>query len=194
MSLEYTNRKGNRYYVMQGTTKTGKTKYYCGRKLNADAVTELPPEFEIYEHPESAMVTIRKIKPSRLSPDEKVFLEDQVRKLANVEGFLVEATEDSLIVHASEDNREEVDHILSRLAGPFHTQDQRQWFVSRSHYHPMLRFTLTDETRRLFSLQRWCFRGGIDGWIHVGTSQCPLDELATEFLPHLGQESFYELI
>ena len=92
------------------------------------AVTQLPPEFEIYEHPESAIVTIRKIKPSRLTPDEKMFLEDQVRKLANVEGFIVEATEDSLIVHASEDIREEAGH-LSSLAGLFHTEGPRQWRV-----------------------------------------------------------------
>lgn len=194
MTLEYTNRKGQRYFVMQERTKTGKVKYYCGKTLNAEGVAELPAEFEIFEHPQTGIVTIRKALQSRILPAEKQFLKEQVGKLSDVESFIIETTEDSLIVHTSEQDRKDIDQILMRLAGPFVTEQQRQDFVSTSSFHPMFRFKLEDEAERLFALERWCFRGRIDGWIPIVWNQQPLDELAAEFLPHLGQESFFELM
>ncbi len=32
MSIEYVNRRGDKYYLLQGKTKTGKPKYYVSRK------------------------------------------------------------------------------------------------------------------------------------------------------------------
>lgn len=67
MGLEYTNRRGTRYYVFQGETKTGKPKYFASRKPDSDKgvrIETLPDEFEIFEHPESTIVTIRKRKPT----------------------------------------------------------------------------------------------------------------------------------
>ena len=88
MPLEYINRRGDRYFVLQGKTKTGKAKYYCSRKPKGEGVDQLPADFEVYEHPDSAIVSVRKVKPSRLLPTEREFLESQVRELAGI-GALV---------------------------------------------------------------------------------------------------------
>jgi len=194
MTLEYTNRKGIRYFVMQGQTKTGKVKYYSGRKLNAEGVVELPPEFEIYERPETAIVTVRKVLPTRILPAEKIALDKLARELAEVEDLLVEATADSLIVYVCNQTREEVDHIMRMLFGPSHTAEQRRLFTRQSDCHPMYRFVLQDDARRLFKLDRWCFRGRIDGWIPLTVQGDSLLKIAKKYLPHLGRESFYDLI
>ena len=60
MGLEYVNRRGDRYYILQGVTKTGKPKYYCSRKPKGVPVEELPDDFEVYENPGTKMVSVRK--------------------------------------------------------------------------------------------------------------------------------------
>jgi hypothetical protein len=64
---------------------------------------------------------------------------------------------------------------------------------STGTYSTMLRFTLVDAGRRLFDAERWCFRGSIDDWIEPGGPK-PLDALLKTYVPHLGQESFFELM
>jgi len=55
-----------------------------------------------------------------------------------------------------------------------------------------MRFTLHDEDRRTFVVERFCFRGLVDDWMFIGLPDS-LDVVLQEFLPHLGQESFFEL-
>ena len=55
----------------------------------------------------------------------------------------------------------------------------------------MLQFLLENEQRRLFTAQRYCFRGAIDDWIDIGHG--PLTRLVKRYVKHLGQESYFEL-
>ena len=54
-----------------------------------------------------------------------------------------------------------------------------------------MRFILDDTEERIFSPQRWCFRGSIDDWISVGNSD-KIDYLAKKLIPKLGTDDFYE--
>ena len=60
----------------------------------------------------------------------------------------------------------------------------------------VLRFTLADEQDRTFRVQRRCFLGSIDGWIDLWMSgrEGKLPALVRKFCPHIGQESFFELM
>ncbi|MGO8748659.1 MAG: hypothetical protein ACLQNE_22035 [Thermoguttaceae bacterium] len=60
------------------------------------------------------------------------------------------------------------------------------------YFHPILRFTLVEETARRFSTARWCFRGSIDDWFPLGDGK--LRKLAEKYCSHLGKESFFELM
>jgi len=60
-------------------------------------------------------------------------------------------------------------------------------------FTPMMRFVLMDEKTREFSAERWCFSGGIDDWVQIGSSG-PLPKLARQLCRHLGEESFFELM
>ena len=55
----------------------------------------------------------------------------------------------------------------------------------------MLQFVLEDAQRRLFTAQRYCFRGTIDDWIDIGHG--PLTTLVKTYVQHLGKESYFEL-
>ena len=42
-------------------------------------------------------------------------------------------------------------------------------------------FILTDADRRLFALERYCFRGSVDDWIAIGPVE-QIDKLAVKYL------------
>jgi len=59
-------------------------------------------------------------------------------------------------------------------------------------FSAVLRFILDDAEKRLFTVERYCFKGSIDDWIYLAGPE-PLESLANKYLKHLGQESFYQL-
>jgi hypothetical protein len=79
VTLEYVNRRGDRYFVSQAKTKTGKPKFYCSKRPGGVGVDRLPEGFEIHERPEDALVSVRKIRPARIQPFER----EELTRLAN---------------------------------------------------------------------------------------------------------------
>jgi hypothetical protein len=57
---------------------------------------------------------------------------------------------------------------------------------------PVMRFTLEDKETRQFAVDRWCFRGSIDDWIPLSFGDLP--KLVARYCPHLGKESFFDLM
>lgn len=159
MGLEHVNRRGDRYYVLQGRTKNGKPKFYCSRKPEGNRVDRLPEGYEVYESPSNGLVAVRKVRPSRILTAERELVERLGRELASVP-VIVEVNGDSVVVYA--------------------------------HYSPELRFTLTDDDERSYGAERWCYRGSIDGWFPLRGHKS-LEKVARSYLPHLGEESFFEL-
>lgn len=195
MALEYTNRRGDRYFVYEGRTKTGKPKYFCSRKAGGVGVAALPPDFEIYEHPQSGLVSVRKIRPTRVLDGEVEFLAEQIRKLAGINHFRIDRSGDRLVVYVCDRDPDAATSLLEKMFGTFgaHAQANRDWIAGHAHYSPTYRFTLMCESDRLFCLDRWCYRSSVDGWLPLAPGRS-LDELAADYLPHLGQESYFELI
>lgn len=197
MPLEYTNRKGDRYYVHQGLTKTGKTTYHCSRKPGGTPVDKLPAEFEVFEHPQSAIVSIRKVKPTRLTSTEFEFVKHQVHAHSGGEHAIFDWSGDSFTIYMCDLSFEEADLVIDRLQSVFSRHgaaSNRDWLLKTSNYSPAFRLTLVDEPHRLFTIERWCFRGAIDDWIILRDRPQQLKELADIYFQHVGQESFYDLI
>jgi hypothetical protein len=63
MLVTYKNRRGKTYYLHEGRTKTGKPKYNFSLKNNGELVDEIPDGYEIYEHPGTGGVFLRKKLP-----------------------------------------------------------------------------------------------------------------------------------
>jgi hypothetical protein len=138
-------------------------------------------------------VSIRKVRESRLLPAERERLAAWVRELAGIEYFRVEIEEDSLVVYTPDRDPAGAASVLDAMFGDFRAANNKDWIGRNATYLPMLRFTLVDESERLFGIQRWCFRGSINGWFHLAGGQ-PLETLARKYLPHLNRESFFELM
>ncbi|TVS12568.1 MAG: hypothetical protein EA424_22470 [Planctomycetaceae bacterium] len=73
------------------------------------------------------------------------------------------------------------------------TQFMKQTIAQTSTFSRAVRFQLVDEKNRLFSIERWCFRGSIDDWIDLEYVK-PLSKLIKKCLPTLCADEFYEWV
>ena len=115
--------------------------------------------------------------------------------LTGLESFQVEIEDDSLVVYTPDsDPAEEIGRLRELLGGfPGSMEAEREFLNRHLRYTAMLRFTLVDEQRRLFSAERWCFRSSVDGWFPLAGGR-PLEGQARKYLPHVTKESFFELM
>lgn len=193
MPLEYRNRKGHLYTVFQGVTKTGKPRYFVSKSNQSDAGVEidvLPDGFEIWESPANSTVSVRRCKATRILAAERDLISRLVLQLTH---FSVEQTVidgDSIVVYTPDTDPMVAKDELRKIFGSYRLDDA---FIARTtQFTAMLRFTLRDAERRIFSVERYCFRGAVDGWISI-RNRGLLETVARQVIPTLSSEAFYEL-
>jgi hypothetical protein len=191
MAVTHTNRKKDTYFLMQGETKTGKPKYYFTRTNGANAVTQVPEGYEIYEKPESAQVFLRKVMPTLITSRERETALKQASKAVSEGSILVDVEPDSIVVYYAPSNRRLFEMLLGRsgLGLPAHADAA---FTSLLQYEKALRFTLFNRDRRTFHAAHWRSKGSIDDWIPL-VEVGPLGPLVAKHAQHLGKESYFEL-
>ena len=190
MPITHTNVKGKTYYLHQGTTKTGKPKYYFSMESAGLLAEAIPDGFEIYENPH-AQVFIRRIPPKIITDEECQVVEDGMRKYAGVQDYKIDVKGNAIVVFTPNQSVEEFAQLLKGLNPFIGAAKVRELFARSAQYAPMLQFLLEDEQRRLFTAQRYCFMGSIDDWIDIGHGS--LTTLVKRYVKHLGQESYFEL-
>ena len=194
MPMEYTNRRGQVYYIYQGKTKTGKPKYYASKRATSEGgepAESLPEDFEIFEDPGNATVIVRRRKASRILPAERELIDRLAVELSAYSRVQTIIEGDQIEVYVPDRNAAAVESLFGRIFGSS-PPGAADWTARNARYTPELRFALADAKQCHFTAKRYCYRGSIDGWIPVA-GRGPLEPLARELLPHLGRESFYEL-
>jgi hypothetical protein len=184
MPVTHVNRKHDIYHLHVGTTKTGKPRYWFSKSTEGQLVDTLPEGYEVYENPE-AQVFLRKIVPQLVTPAEVAVVADGLKRFAPGQNCLVDVQGEQIVVYHAEGMSLDLERFGFSSFPP-----------SARHYLKVMRFTLVDEKARTFHAQRWCFRGSIDDWIDLGMSKTDrnLPDLVKKFFPHIGMESFYELM
>ncbi len=165
MAVKHVNRKGQTFYLHETRTKTGKPKFFFSMKDEGVLVVSIPDGFEVYENPD-AQVFLRKKLPRFITDHEIGLVRDGLRKHVKHRHCMADVREKHIIVYHSEGG---------------------------DLYQKLLRFTLVDEDTRRFAAERWCFLGSIDNWVHLpGGGE--LSKLVVRYAPHIGKESFFELM
>lgn len=191
--MEYVNRRGDRYFVFQGRTKSGKPKYFASRKQKSDKaelIESLPESYELFENPADGLVHIRLRRTSPIIEAERELVERLVLERSNYSivqsiidrNFIVVYVPDTDPVEASE-----------RMAAIFGTTPAKvaEWTASQTRYSEELRFELVDADERLFVAERFCYRSSVDGWIPISGASA-LEPLVRKIAVHLGSDSFYD--
>jgi hypothetical protein len=197
MPINYTNRKGLSYTLYRGQTKSGKPRYYFGRagQSQGEPVTELPPGFTIKESV-NGVVSLVKDRPSHIQPEELAAIEAAVQQHPEARHYRVVVKHDRIEIYekVGPDYESLIGDMhlagLSRpgLAGRLQALEERH-----ARYAPVFRFILLDRTRRRFSAQRMCYRASIDGWLELVGHTGSVATLASELIPTLGTDQFFEL-
>lgn len=160
------------------------------KAATGDLIDALPDGHEVYENP-NRQVYLRKIPKVVFTKEELADVEKGLRKHGKLEYFKIDVKKDAIIVYTPGNDPGELANAFLTPLGFSRSLPNMEKFL---HYLPMMRFILVDEERRLFNVERWCFLGGIDGWIPLMGARGPLQTLVQKFAPHLGKESFFELI
>jgi hypothetical protein len=193
MSITYTNRKGFKYFLNKGVTKTGKPRYYFAREQKGEPVDEVPQGYEIQESV-NGVVSLVKVCPKLIPYEESVCVENALALHPKARNYRVVVKEKQIIIYESIGL--DVDDLMKLFEGfpiPPNARERLEEHRDRyARFTPVMRFILKDEQTREYSAERWCYRGGIDDWIYAGHSG-KIDELAKNLTPKLGTDEFYEL-
>ncbi len=190
MTVEYINRKGQKYYLHQGTTKTGKPKYFFSMKSEGTLVKIIPDGFEVYENP-NAQVFLQRVQPKIITDEEIATVEKGMKELSGLQYFLIDVKKDTIYIYTADQDEKKLREVFSPFA--FATNENIQSAMNNCRsYSSMLRFVLLDEDRRIFAAERFCFLGSIDDWIDIGLPNT-LPNLVEKYVKHLAHDSFYEL-
>lgn len=192
MPITHTNAKGKTYFLHQGTTKTGKPKYYFSMENNGALAESMPEGFEIYENP-NAQVFLRRIPPKIITDEERQIVADGMRKYAEVQDYKIDVKGNAIVVYTADQDIETLAGLFKDMSPDPTTNPQLMTLLRNEiHYSPMLQFLLEDAQRRLFTAQRYCFVGSIDDWIDIGHGSLPT--LVKRYVKHLGKESYFDLL
>ena len=187
MPITHINRKGDIYHLHQGTTKKGNPKYYFSKKEPDNPVETIPDGYEIYENP-NAQIFLRRIPPKLISDDERRIVAQAIIAYTQLRHYQIDVKNKAITIYLADQDVGALNAIPGTF-GRFLSSDQMEKYLS---YSPLMRFILFDKESREFEAERYNFRGSIDDWIPISDPDS-LDKLARKFVPHLGQESFYEL-
>lgn len=192
MPITYVNAKEKTYYLHQGTTKTGKPRYYFSTKHDGTLAETLPEGYEVYENP-NAQVFLRRIAPQVIRDEEKQIVAKGMQKFSDAPHFKIDVKGKFITIYTASQDAEALDSLFRS----FHTSERKKaetmaWLAQRLHYSPVMQFELIDEDKRLFATQRYCFRGAIDDWIYIGKSG-ELQLLVRRHVKHINKESFFGL-
>jgi hypothetical protein len=190
--ITHTNAKGQTFTLHQGTTKTGKPKYYFAMQGKGTLAEAIPVGYEIYENP-NAQVFLRRIPPRIITDEERQVVEEGMRTYATVKDYKVDVKGNTILIYTAEQDIEALAEILSRThPNPLENVELMTNLRKAIHFSPMLVFQLVDVSRRTFQTQRYCFLGSVDDWIEIGKPG-KLATLVKRYVKHLGQDSYVEL-
>ena len=192
MPITHTNAKGQTFSLYQGTTKTGKPRYYFAMQSEGTLATAIPADYEIYENP-NAQVFLRRIPPKIITDEEYQIVDEGMRKYATVKDYKIDVKGNAILIYTAEQDIEALADILKQThPNPLENVELMTTLRQVIHFSPMLVFQLVDATRRTFQTQRYCFLGSVDDWIEIGNPG-KLATLVKRYVKHLGQDSYVEL-
>ena len=189
MAVSYANRKGRKYYLHQGLTKTGKPRYYFSRDENGMLVNDIPEEYEISESI-NGIVSLVKKRPKRINTTELQIIEESIKRYNKARDYRINVRTDEIEIY------ERVGQSpmqlwkklgLGQLDANLRKQLRKEEQIY-SQFTPILRFILCDEKQRFFKIKRMCYSGSVGNWIDVEDASL-LSDLAEKVIPSLGNES-----
>jgi hypothetical protein len=147
MAFQHRNRRGDVYLRQAARTRTGKRRYYFGRKLTGEPIEDVPAGYEVYESPQYGQVYLRKELLTCIAPGEREIVADGISLFSEVSHFIVDVEEDCLVVYVPTMSDDRLNSLVRHMVGPDALQipryrEARHQFVRElEHEKPFFRVT-----------------------------------------------------
>ena len=204
----YTNSCGDTYYLHVVRLGKGRTVHVM-RKRPDGALPALPEGYEVRENIRG-QVSVRRRRPRAFTEAEEGLLCVQMKRLRPF-AYRLDFAGRAATVYASAQDRKcfsgsldaefangFADALTKALAGRYSPELVAMFRARRKEkgakcprFYPLLRFVLEDKDKRLFAVERVCFTGDCE-WLRIDVM--PLWPAIQKYLPHLGRDSFFDLI
>ena len=190
MSVIHRARSGKVYYLHVSSGKNQKVRYYFSLKPDGLLIQSLPNGYEIYETV-NAQVFLRKKQKKLIKDDELALVQKTLKNHAEEWRYKAEIRKNMIVIHTAAQDYDWIDMLPS--ASGVNKGKIIEMKNQNTQYMPVMHFILQGSEKRLFSPERYCFKGSIDDWIPIG-DEGKLSVVIHEYIKHLGKESFFELI
>lgn len=204
----YTNADGDTYYLHVLRRGRGHTRYVM-RKRAAGAAAVLPEGYEIRENVHG-QVSVRRTRRRYFTEAEEGLLTSQLKRLRPL-AYRLDIDGRTATVYASALDRKcfsesldaefangFADALTKTLEGRYSPDlialfraRRKDKDAKRARFYPLLRFVLVDGDVRRFAVERVCFTGD-QAWMRLEV--LPLTAAMMRYLPHLGKDSFFDLM
>jgi hypothetical protein len=195
MPVVYTNRKSRTYYLCQGTTKTGKVRYFFACHPKDGSPDQIPEGYRISESV-NGVVSLVKDRPQLILPQEVASIEAALDRHPKGRDYRVAVQKNQIVIYERlGPDAELLSAIfgeLSPLSPGIARKRVQEQLDKKARFSPIMRFILDDPGDRSFKAERWCYLGGIDDWVEIGETG-RLDRLTRRLIPKLGTDAFFEL-
>ncbi|MGZ3535547.1 MAG: hypothetical protein ACXU9K_09995 [Thermodesulfobacteriota bacterium] len=191
MTLQYSNYKGETYYLHKRTGKKGGSQYSFSRREAGTPVKSIPEGYEIYEDP-NGRVFLRKTVPTKISREELSAVENSIRQYAKIKDYKIDVKGKAITIFLPDLEIEELRACFDSFALVNHSVLD-ETLKTMLTYSPVLRFILADEKKREFRAERAGFADPDDEWLLLDGGN-DLKKLAQKYCRHLGKDSFYDLL
>lgn len=192
MSISFSNVKEKKYFIKKKLTKKGNTTYYMTKKEDEECLDKIPEGYEVFEKYDSGMMFIRKVKDRLFDENEIKIIESELKKNETVLDFRLDIHGDTIKIYTVEDDpftdsKKDDGSFLSRFRN-----DNMIHLLRRFEERMKIKIE-KEEGEKIYVFERFCYRGRIDDWITIAYDD-ELKLLAKEYLPHLGKESYFNLM
>lgn len=190
MVLTHTNRKGDTYYLHEGLTRKGNSKYFFSRQKDGKLLERIPEGYEIYENP-NGLVFLSRARPKIFSDVEIAIVEKGIGEYTDLDFCKIDVKGDTIIIFLPLQDVEAIKEAISvcSIKPPEEIARTLHKIVT---FAPEMQLILTDKKKRLFSLERYCYRGR-GHWMTLTTSS-DLRALVKRYFKHLNKESLFDLL
>jgi hypothetical protein len=186
--MKHINHKGSPYYFREVAGKRG-VQIVCSQTESENDLTAIPNTHEIAESP-NGQVSCRKKITREILADEIEYMESICPGMVDPHIKLIaEEKAKAAIIHSADTTSM---NEIAKFAIKFCADPAGIKAITKGNlrYEPVLKLELADKETRRFTIHRMCWMDRAE-WIFL--KEGGLHALLEEYVPHIGQESFYEL-
>ena len=183
-AASHTNRFGRTYYLHEGVTKNGRSRYFVRKAIGDGARATMPDGYEFAESVQG-VVSVRRSDPSAaIPPGDLALVLAELARHEHLRAHTAESVPNAIVVHEPLDGFAECVDLVTRLGR------STRGIPSRApRYTPVMKFERTRDGSGEYVAHRMTYSGD-RGWmpLHFG----PLSELLP-MLRAIGTDAFFDL-